>query len=86
MTTSNTLKMTKQIKAKQKKAGPPWVNHSDGDNENGDSTKCNVTFGNSVRGEGWACCAYCKSCAHEQCAGVDQGFSELTISLAETNM
>ena len=71
--------MTKQKKEKQEKAGPSWAHDNDSDSENGDLTKwlyCNDTFGNSVRGEGWVCCAICKRWAHEQCAGIEDDEEE----------
>ena len=84
MTASNKQpkkRMTKQKqKPKEEKARPSRAHDSDSsDNEEGESTLClycNDTFGNSVRGEGWVCCAICKHWAHEQCAGVDDDDEE----------
>ncbi|XP_043228646.1 uncharacterized protein LOC122384902 [Amphibalanus amphitrite] len=32
---------------------------------------CGESFGDSVAGEGWACCTCCKKWAHDECAGLD---------------
>lgn len=71
--------MTKQKPTQQAKVGPSWVHESDSESE-GDSTVClycSDTIGNSLRGEGWVCCVFCKRWAHEQCAGMQDDEEEV---------
>ncbi|XP_066970273.1 uncharacterized protein [Macrobrachium rosenbergii] len=74
--------MIKHKTTQQAKAGPSWVHESDSENE-GDSTVClycSDTFGNSLRGEGWVCCAICKRWAHEQCAEMQDDEEEVFVN------
>lgn len=87
--TQHNKKMTKQKKIKQtkrEKGGPSCAHVRDCHSEDGASTKglcCNGTFGQSVRGQGWVCCATCKNWVYEQCVGIDDDEGQVICCLCQ---